>query len=457
MSILSYFDKKDTFRDREYATLSEKYRPETIQEFMGNYKAIQIIHGWFASTNKRALLVSGPCGSGKTTLVDLFTKYYKKNVFVNCSNNKRSKKELTLWYEKIKNNTESVLIVDEMETLVTKNENMSISEISKWISSSTIRIIFISNSIVTNKMTVLKENPLCTSVVVEYPDHKTLFRKCMSILEQEKVAFDDERLMGIKTYIVRMNCDPRSIMDGLMISDLTCSEKDRDHDIYEAYQIIMDPEVGLASKMRIFGVDSGTIPVLFQENYIDTDLSLHERCVVSQSMSNADIFHKKIFMHTSNAYVEVYAAMSSIFSEMIRSKCRRESGRPRFGLIWTKQSAMCQKRKYLQTISQHLKTPFFNTMDYFYMHAYVKRIVDEFRELQEDLTQMKAFVDNYEIQNIEILFHIYVSFNVTDTNPKKTDTKPLTKKMFGQMFLKCFQKITGRVDVVQLAHHDHVG
>jgi hypothetical protein len=436
MGILNYFDRTVQAPDKTFATLSEKHAPSTIDEFMGNYIQKQSIHKWFSS-DQPSLLVHGGCGCGKTTLINLFVEHYKLHAFVNCSNNKRSKKELTQWYDKIKNNTNSVLIMDEVETLVTKNENMSVSEIAKWVSKENIRVIFITNSVILNKLLVLKDHAMCTVVEVAFPDPKTLFRKCLDVLEKEKVKFDDEDLMGMKRSIHSLCCDTRSVLDGLLISGFTQGEKDKDLDIYQAYLQIVSPSVTLSKKMQLFGVDSGTIPVLFQENYIDMDLSITERCSIGNRMSDADVFHKKMFMHASNNYVEMYAAMSSIFCEMSNNKVnKRGNTRPRFGLIWTKQSAMCQKKKYLQSIQQQLKLPFYNCNNFYFMYGFLRMMVDAYRSNPEDVSGLRKFIECYNIQEIETLFNLYVSFNIES---KKVETKPLTKKGFYTMFSFLFQ------------------
>jgi hypothetical protein len=319
---------------------------------------------------------------------------------------------------------------------------MSVAEIVKWVRPETIRIVFIVNSIIVNKVGLLKDHPMCTTVYVDYPDNKVLFRKCMHILEEENVSVDDDRLVALKEYIVRMQCEPRSIFNDLMIFEVTCSNKERDRDIYQAYRLILDPTVDLATKMRLFGVDSGTIPVLFQENYIDFDLTIEDRCKISRHMADADIFHKRMFMHTSSLYVDMYAVMSSIFTELMYGHGQSNSmmqTRPKFSLIWTKQSAMCQKRKYLQSVSQHVRLPFYNIVDFSHMHAYLKYLVDEYRTNLTDLTPIKEFINNFNIQEIDMLFYIYISFNVNEgTSIKKKETKPLIKKVFIQMFSKCF-------------------
>jgi len=438
MSILSFFEKKESVKDKTYETLSEKYAPISLSEFMGNYKSIQMIHTWFQS-KKPALLLVGPCGSGKSKLIELFIKYYNINSYENNSTNKRSKKELSLWYEKLKRNTDMILIIDELETLVTKNENMTVTELAKWIHPSYIRIIFIVNIHVLNKVNGLKLNPLCSTVYVDYPDPKSLYAKCLHIFENESIDYTNETMTKLKNYIANLRCEPRSIIDGLMMMESIEHEKDQEYDIYNAYQLIMDKSINLDKKMIVFSVDSGTIPILFHENYIDMNLSITERCKVGEYMANADVFHKKVFMHVSKQYMDIYATMSSIFHELIHNETNKNQ--PRFGLIWTKQSAMYQKKKYITCISQELKSPFVTQKDLFHKYLIFKHIVNEYRKDFTDIRPIQSFIDENKIETIDTLFYIYICFNTSETIEKKSsDVKTLTKKLFHQYFSNLFKQ-----------------
>jgi hypothetical protein len=307
---------------------------------------------------------------------------------------------------------------------------MSISEISKWISLKNIRIIFISDSVVSNKLSSLRDNQLCTTVKINYPETNLLLSKCVDILDRENVKYDGDTLLQ---FIENMNNEPRSIFDSLLIYNITSKTKEKDMDIYQAYEQLINPSVGLKRKLQIFSIDSGTIPILFQENYIDINLSITERCKLSNSMSGADIFHKKIFMHTSNIYVEIYGVMSSVFYEIIKKKPHRS---PRFGLMWTKQSAMCQKRKYLSNVHQSMEYPFITTYDMFYLYKNFRNMVDDYKSNINDKTKIIQLISNYKINNIEILFNLYICFNINDYNSEK---KTLTKKTFVSLLNHFFQ------------------
>ena len=439
MSILSYFKKNEIVKYNTYNTLSEKYSPKSINEFMGNYGSIQTIHSWFQS-KKPSLLLVGPCGSGKSKLIKLFVNYYQLNSYENNSTNKRSKKELTLWYEKIRRNTDMILIIDDLETLVTKNENMTIIELTKWIKPSCIRIIFIVNINVLNKVNTLRAHCLCSTVFIDYPDSKILYAKCLYIFENESFEYTDETMKQLKSYITTLCCEPRSVLDGLMMIENVQHEKDKEYDIYNSYELIIDPSVCFDKKLTLFSVDSGTIPILFHENYIDIDLSIANRCKVGDHMANADMFHKKMFMHVSTQHMDIYAIMSSVFYELIHNNHKSNTIRPRFGLIWTKQSAMYQKKKYLTSIAQELKSPFVKQKDLFHLYLMLKQIVNEYRESSQNVSNMKRFIDDNGIETIDTLFYLYVSFHSTENISKKsTEKKQLTKKLFYQCFLEVFK------------------
>ncbi|HQT45448.1 MAG TPA: replication factor C large subunit, partial [Candidatus Micrarchaeota archaeon] len=55
--------------------LSEKYRPAKFDEFLGNRDAVDMVRKWaleWARGNRqKPLIITGPCGSGKTTLAML--------------------------------------------------------------------------------------------------------------------------------------------------------------------------------------------------------------------------------------------------------------------------------------------------------------------------------------------------------------------------------------------------
>lgn len=353
MDITNYFDVRvHSSRDsRENQLISQRHSPETTEDFLDNLEAINEIDNWFKDHSKRGLFVYGPSGTGKTCLIDIMCKKYGLNVFTTSSINKR-KNDLFELHGTVKNfTTKGVFVLDEMETVVNRSDNISIHELSKLVSEKYIRVIYICNLISVNKMTSIISQ--CTGVELTYPGFDTLLNRCTSIMNKEGIPVTQSSLGNLRTLLRCSQCEPRYVFDSiglLNVSNFVSVSRDNDIDIYAAYDILIDEDAPLETKIKSFLTDTGTIPILFQENYIDNGSSLLEQVHISESMSVADTFHKSMFNQTSSVVFEMYGVFSSIF--LCKSVQKRK---PRFGLLWTKQSAMFQKRKYVKNIERELQ------------------------------------------------------------------------------------------------------
>ena len=71
-----------TYKNKELYLWSDKYKPKTIEDMVGNKKNIETIKKWLSDfkQNKkniqRALFISGPPGIGKTTIAHLILKHF---------------------------------------------------------------------------------------------------------------------------------------------------------------------------------------------------------------------------------------------------------------------------------------------------------------------------------------------------------------------------------------------
>lgn len=447
MDILDYFGVHNNNNNKHNVTivnnaddsLIDKYAPRKLAEFMGNYKQIQEIQNWF-SVNKRGLFVVGPVGCGKTTLVRLACEQYGKHAFVMNASHKRTRKELYDYYNRIKHFTHNgIFIIDDTETFIGKNENVSISELSKWVScEGTVNIIFIANSIYINKLSAIVS--ACTKTIyIEYPPTKLLFSRCLDICERESIDLSDCDMKKLKKMIESQR-EPRMVINSLRLLDVVYDvEKDVHMDIYDVYRTMIEPNDDFQKKLRYFQTDAGTIPIIFQENYIDAEgISTQALRHVSDTMSLADVYHKHMFMSISSTCLDTYACLSCIFPEYYYCNTNIKTSKmyktPRFGLIWTKQSAMYQKKKYVSRFEEYYSNPIVNnthiTNTYGFMNDVLKHLIKEYKRNKDDNNNLTTFLKMYGLHNnnnknaLDVAFDLYNSFNL---NP---DEKTLTKKAF---------------------------
>jgi Cdc6-like AAA superfamily ATPase len=130
MDIVGYFGVKTRARVKEYLPLSQRYTPTRVSDFIDNYRQIKEIDEWFCKEHTKHLVVLGPTGSGKTSLVRLLCDKYNKTIYLHDSFVKRTKNDLNRYYQGVKGFVkQGVFVFDEMEHLVTKSESVSITEI----------------------------------------------------------------------------------------------------------------------------------------------------------------------------------------------------------------------------------------------------------------------------------------------------------------------------------------
>ena len=421
MDLLSYFDivKKET--DHSHKTLAEKHAPKKIQEFLGNYKQVKQVDAWFGSESKRPLLVVGPTGCGKTTIIGLMCDKYKKTKYLQNSLKKRTKNELFKYYESVKYFTKhGVFVFDELETVINKSDNISLTDISKWQVNETrpvIPMIFICNDTYLNKLACI--SGISEVVLLEYPRPKALFSRCLTILEHERIDAD---LTQLKATIAEMK-EPRMIFNSLSLIGVVESKKDSYVDMYGIYRMMLQTDTDIDKKLRYFTCESGTIPIIMQENYLDSDLTPEQLCELSDRMSMGDVYHKAIFVNNDPVQMSIYACLSSVYHGFNKPEKQRFYSNPRFGSMWTRMSAMYQKRKYWSRFDEHCKDPYINSVvNVGHMNDIYKCLFTNHKQSFLD------FVNHYSLDNVDTSFDLYNAYNVS--------AKTVTKKSFITAFSK---------------------
>jgi hypothetical protein len=310
-----------------------------------------------------------------------------------------------------------LFVFDELEVMINKSEMVSLNEVSKWQlhdTKPTIRLVFLCNDSVMNKLSAII--PLSKVVRLEYPSPKSLFVKCLDIAEREHIDLSDTDVATLKLMIQQMK-EPRMIINSLNLIGIADSQKDNTLEMYSIYRLMIEPNEPLDKKLRYFMCDSGTIPIIVQENYIDSDLDLHGMCELADSMSLGDVYHKAIFVNNDPIQMHIYACLSSVFPFFTNLKNQPFYESPRFGSMWTRMSAMYQKRKYWSRFDEHCHDPYINTcadlahMNDLYKHFFV-----------HDKERFLTFLHTYRLDNDDIAFDLYNAYNVS--------AKISTKKSF---------------------------
>ncbi len=383
-------------------------------EYIGNKKEINELREWLINgSDKRALILSGPTGCGKTSLILLLCiengiKYYFRD-----ATNKRSKKDILLYHEEIKDFKNSVLIMDEMDIII-NGEYMGLNDFKNKIKDNnnkkdSIRIIFIIMSIYLNKLIELKK--ICENVEMSYPNLSEMYKKSILIDKScKKSAFN-------KIY---NDCkgEPRTILNTIKYKINNTKDRDFEYNMYDSYDYLLNPNADLKSKLRVFSNECGTIPIILQENYIDWNISLETKKCIAKYLALADMFHKQAYNLNNENNVDIYCVISTLLSinvALFNNVNAFPKKKPRFGLIWTKQSAMFQKKKYLTNLLNQMNVPELDIYTAYNIRKEFEQIIES-NDKEQLKKQMLKY--NFKQSNLIELFNLF-NFNESETNYKK--------------------------------------
>jgi len=186
---------------KQHTLWVERYRPDTLEDYLGNEEFINSLQEWINKNDFPNLLLHGTPGTGKTTAAKLIIKNIKCDyLYLNCSD----ENGIDTIRDKVKQFASGatfqplkVVILDEADFL-TINAQAALRNVIESFSLTT-RFIFTCNFIeriidpLQSRLTVFN---------LTTPEPKTIAKHLKSILEQEQVEFKVNDLVNIvkKTY-----------------------------------------------------------------------------------------------------------------------------------------------------------------------------------------------------------------------------------------------------------------
>jgi replication factor C large subunit len=182
----------------------EKYRPQGFKDLVGNSNAITKVNDWLSKwpksvhRNKRALMLFGPSGVGKTVVVHTIASEQGYDITEINATVKRSKKNMI---ELLQTSTMTgtltsrrgrVLLVDELAGLSGRSDRGAASALIEYIPKTRVPIVLVTNNVSEPKIrpllkvsTLIEFEPVKESEIVDM-----LKRICL----QEKLKFEDSAL-----------------------------------------------------------------------------------------------------------------------------------------------------------------------------------------------------------------------------------------------------------------------
>lgn len=256
----------------------EKYRPSNINEYIFCDENVKSkVNEWVNKKDIPHLLLYGPAGTGKTSLVKILLKSLELEddfVYINASN----ENGVDIIREKVieyapqipANGKFKVVVLDESDYLTVQSQNSLKDTIERY--NDICRFIFITN----NKNKIIP--PIvsrCQELHINKIDEKQVVTKVMDIVDKENVTFEPTTLLKyITTYYPDfrkiINSIQQNVVDG-KLQELTLSNDNNNQKYKDILNLFKSMRLNEARKLLIesLSLDEYTQYYVWLGNNID--------------------------------------------------------------------------------------------------------------------------------------------------------------------------------------------
>ena len=415
---------------------TEKYKPRKLDEVIGNKSTIRRLFNWlknWKSESKRAILLCGPPGIGKTTAAQLACRQLGYNVYEVNSSDKRSRKTLTETLRRVIDTkqfdgsfgviSKNAVIMDEVDG-VSSGDRGGISILCELITKTAIPIICICN-----ERTASIRNLARKCLVLNFKPVLDASKKLLDIFEGEKLTTGGVSLRGIRQLLYSFNGDLRKIINHLQFisNGATFNRNDLTNrspaiitktDIFTNIKKLFVRNVTLANKYEIFYSDYFMVPLFVHENAIRMCTAID--CRVIDTISDSDIIHQRIKGNQAWELLPYFGLLSTVLPTGYR---RGEycGSRISFPIGLGKSSVHRRLTGELKEVKTRLRV---TTTDIFL----VSNIFTKLITTQSDGVQsLVGIADDYKLQtpHLKTIFEINNHKIFNGISPQKAKTREL--------------------------------
>ncbi len=303
-------DEKNKMTEKKCATWCEKYRPKNFAEFKGQEEAIQKIKIFFHNFNdkknlrrKKAILLYGPAGTGKTTLAYAIADETNSEIFELNASDFRNKAKLNeilkpaIEQQSLSKN-KKVILIDEADGISGYYDRGGVPELLRLIENSTYPVIITANEAFSKKLSPIRKKVEMLSLA-KVPK-EAVIEILIDILKKENIFLNYNIIHKIA---FQTQGDMRGAINDLQSiaqtkdsTILEISQREKEIDIFNALKKVFKEKPD-KEMLRLY--DSVKMPLdeilLWIEENISQEYSGEALAKAYIALSNADLFKGRIY------------------------------------------------------------------------------------------------------------------------------------------------------------------
>jgi len=285
-------------------TWTEKYRPKSFNEIIGQDEAILKIKSFIKNfpNKKKAVIIHGEPGTGKTTLALVLAKETDSEIFEINASDLRDKERLQLTLrpaieQKSLTKKNKIILIDEADGM-TGTDRGGINEILKLIEITEYPIIMTANDVWAKKIGPLRK--MCEMIETKKLDYKIIKNYLFDILRKENKFVDYQLITNLA---VKARGDLRAALNDLQTvveidktEKVFFDERNKEMKIFDALKKIFKLKATneITEVFDSLNMDLDEI-ILWIEKNIPKEYSGKELKKAYDFLSEADIFKGRIY------------------------------------------------------------------------------------------------------------------------------------------------------------------
>lgn len=233
--LISFLNK---YRLKSDFMLSEKYRPKALRDIVGQDSVIKKVADWLKKPGKKALLLYGPTGSGKTVIADALANDLNYDLIELNASDLRNKEQIenalsSAVKQKSLFKKGKIILFDEIDG-ISSGDRGGASAIIKIIKESAFPVILTANDAYSPKLKEIRQ--YCTLVQLKKIHPATIEKKLREVCTKEKIKIS---LDSIKKIAGNAQGDMRAALNDLEVfADAEAGQREKEKNIFEVLRVL---------------------------------------------------------------------------------------------------------------------------------------------------------------------------------------------------------------------------